>query len=197
MKNLLTRIILFIGAGILITSCGHGSLTKRHYRNGYHFDYANKPPTPKATDRKIVSLKQPSQPSSSSQQTIEVAVEEEVFASVDNNTYGKQINMATNKSATLKHNDNKITIESFSNSQPLNAEIDAREPLSNIKLQNKLMLKSATSNDALSLFWLVIMIIIIIWLIAFLGGGWGLGGLINLLLLVALILFILWLLRLI
>ncbi|HWY38270.1 MAG TPA: DUF5670 family protein [Bacteroidia bacterium] len=39
--------------------------------------------------------------------------------------------------------------------------------------------------------------ILILWAIGFLAGGFGLGGLINLLLLVALILLILWLLRII
>lgn len=49
------------------------------------------------------------------------------------------------------------------------------------------------SSEGLSLFWIVILIILILWAIGFIGGS--IGGLINLLLLVALILLILWLLR--
>jgi hypothetical protein len=54
----------------------------------------------------------------------------------------------------------------------------------------------ADDRDGLSLFWVVILVIIILWAIGFFAG-WGTGGLINLLLVVALILLILWLLRII
>ncbi|NNM94984.1 MAG: lmo0937 family membrane protein [Bacteroidia bacterium] len=50
-------------------------------------------------------------------------------------------------------------------------------------------------GDGLSLFWLIILIILIVWAIGLLAGGFGLGGLINILLVIALILLILWLLR--
>jgi len=58
-------------------------------------------------------------------------------------------------------------------------------------------LRAHTSSDVLSLLWIVIVVILILWLIGFLLGGFGLGNLIHLLLVVALILLILWLLRII
>ncbi|HXU28576.1 MAG TPA: DUF5670 family protein [Bacteroidia bacterium] len=51
--------------------------------------------------------------------------------------------------------------------------------------------------DALSLFWIIILILLILWLVAILTGGWGLGWAIHILLVIALILLILWLLRII
>jgi hypothetical protein len=63
------------------------------------------------------------------------------------------------------------------------------------KKENKRVLRP--ESGGLSLLWLVIVIILILWLFGFLAGGWGMGGMINLLLLVALILLILWLLRII
>lgn len=54
---------------------------------------------------------------------------------------------------------------------------------------------SASDKDGLSLFWVVILVLLILWALGFLTGGFGLGGLINLLLVIALILLILWLLR--
>lgn len=53
------------------------------------------------------------------------------------------------------------------------------------------------SDDGLSLIWIVILVLLILWAFGLLGGGWGLGGLINVLLVIALILLILWLLRII
>ena len=55
----------------------------------------------------------------------------------------------------------------------------------------------SSDGDAHSLFWIVITIIAILYLIALVSGGWGLGGAIHVLLVIALVLFILWLLRII
>ncbi len=52
----------------------------------------------------------------------------------------------------------------------------------------------ASSDDALSLLWIVIVIILILWLLGYALGGLGLGGAIHILLVIALILLILWLL---
>src|SRR3990167_5281695 len=52
-------------------------------------------------------------------------------------------------------------------------------------------------GDGLSLFGIIILIILILWLVGAISGGWGLGGLIHILLVIALILLILWLLRII
>ncbi len=80
----------------------------------------------------------------------------------------------------------------------------ARTPIKNIKLIKKLSLKSMKKStpapivgEALSLLWIVILVLVILWLLGFITGGFGLGGLIHLLLLIALILLILWLLRII
>ena len=53
------------------------------------------------------------------------------------------------------------------------------------------------ADDALSLFWIIILILLILWLVAILSGGWGLGGYVHIILIVALVLLILWLLRII
>ena len=61
----------------------------------------------------------------------------------------------------------------------------------------KKVVDETVAGDVLSLFWIVILILVITWLVALLTGGWGLGGFIYLLLVIALILLILWLLRII
>lgn len=85
------------------------------------------------------------------------------------------------------HEPHRATIFDKVGSQQKGKKIDQLKQRLNIK----------PNSEARSLFWLVITILLIIWLIAILSGGWGLGGLVNLLLLIALILFILWLIRLI
>jgi Family of unknown function (DUF5670) len=64
------------------------------------------------------------------------------------------------------------------------------------RLTNKANTTSYRDNgNGLSLFWVVILIILILWAIGLAAGGFGLGGLINVLLVIALILLILWLLQ--
>ena len=49
-----------------------------------------------------------------------------------------------------------------------------------------------TERDGLSLFWIIILVILILWA---LGFGFGVGDIIHVLLVIALVLLILWLLR--
>lgn len=58
-------------------------------------------------------------------------------------------------------------------------------------------MSSTRSGDALSILWIVILVLIILWLLGWLSGGLGLGGFIHVLAVIALILLILWLLRII
>ena len=51
------------------------------------------------------------------------------------------------------------------------------------------------SGDALSLLWIIILVLLILWALGWGFGGFGLGGLIHVLAVIALILLILWLLR--
>lgn len=62
------------------------------------------------------------------------------------------------------------------------------------RLKNKANL-AASNDDGLSLFWVIILILLIFWAIGLASGGFGMGGLINVLLVIALILLILWLLQ--
>jgi hypothetical protein len=65
-------------------------------------------------------------------------------------------------------------------------------------LKPRLANKANTASydvDGLSLFWIVILILLILWAIGLASGGFGIGGLINVLLVIALVLLILWLLQ--
>lgn len=70
--------------------------------------------------------------------------------------------------------------------------------IKNKKGRQKTVIKPASGDrDSLSLLWIVILVILILWAIGWGFGGFGLGGLIHVLALIALILLILWLLRII
>jgi hypothetical protein len=56
-------------------------------------------------------------------------------------------------------------------------------------------LSTGNGDEARSLFWIVILVLLILWALGIISGSFGLGILFNLLLLIALILLILWLLR--
>lgn len=69
-----------------------------------------------------------------------------------------------------------------------------QKPIKTIdKLIDSGKLQAGSDDDGLSLFWIIILIVLILWLLGFISGNFG--GIINLLLIIALILLILWLLK--
>src|ERR1700739_4790276 len=196
MKKLLTICSICITASMLFSSCGSNfSIMKRHYTSGYYIDYTsnNKALTPKTEDRIA-------QPATETQANA-------VSADKQSNLQANSISANNEKGPALLANDKKVLAKT-------NLHITTRNTQANkpgveespFWVNNKAVsespaaLSSISDHDngeraALSLLWLVIVIILILWLIGILAGGFGLGGLINLLLLIALILFILWLLR--
>ncbi len=189
MKTLFTYTSLLIVATILFTSCSqewNTSITKRHYRKGY---YAHKPTTVTPKDREVA---QEGQSVFHSPQITKAVAEDNTVASKN---YIAPV--TNNHSSGTKVADNNSNFESVPTASPvINLKINStKEFLKNKSIYKKISKHS--DQDARSFFWTIILVVLILWLIAYLSGGWGLGGLINLLLVVALILFILWLLRLI
>jgi hypothetical protein len=76
-----------------------------------------------------------------------------------------------------------------------NTSLKSINQASKIKLLKPVPPRS--NNAALSLIWIVILVLIILWILGLISGGWGMGAFINVLLVIALILLILWLLRII
>jgi hypothetical protein len=187
MKKQLTLGALYIITGLLLASCGtHMSLTKRHYNKGYYIAHATSVQPPHQAQEKKNEVAK-AMPSLHALRTVtrenslngytpqQPAFDDEVIASSKNRvapTPGQPAKQIQKKRTLLR-------------------ELPAiQRPIAQVRKT-----VSATDREGLSLFWLIILIILILWAIGFLAGGFGLGGLINLLLLVALILLILWLLR--
>ncbi|MEO6884216.1 MAG: DUF5670 family protein [Bacteroidia bacterium] len=190
MKKLSSSILLFIGASILLSSCGNRliSITKRHYRSGYYVDNVYKKSTVTQQAKKPVYTKQM------------LAVSPQVIApivvKVDRGNAVMPIAVKKQNVRLVTATNSKPVVNPHVLSTNMPEIVSANIP--KVKtMRERLDQGDNYSSNARSLFWLVITILLILWLLAILSGGWGLGGLVNVLLVIALVLFILWLFRLI
>jgi uncharacterized protein (DUF427 family) len=190
MKKLITLTIIGVLASIVFSSCGSKmSLTKRHYNKGYHFAHSNsKRSLPKSdVEEKLVENKTNKQLYSARNFSTQVSVKENsdkiavkndngVFASNDKKTGSEKTKQSVNHNIKFK-------------------AISADKPVTQIK-QSLFKINKTSSHadgDGLSLFWIIILVLLILWALGYSLGA--LGGLIHILLVIALILFILWLLH--
>ncbi|MDZ4664066.1 MAG: lmo0937 family membrane protein [Bacteroidota bacterium] len=197
MKNLTHSIIACITASIILSSCGQKlSLTKRHYRNGYHVSHTKKMNSvdQKTNDHSIVKHS-------------EAVLKEKVSNPTQTVLLGADL--SKNNSQTENINTPFVKTKSYvsppvvtKNTNPNFASI-ARELMQPKKfLDNRLELNKKNtgvkhdggSGGGHSLLWLLIVILLILWLLGF-AGGYVFGGLIHIIVVVAVILFVLWLLR--
>jgi hypothetical protein len=193
MKHLFKRIVLFIGTSALIFSCSRDSslsFTKRHYRNGYYVEYADKKSTLKLKAHETALTEEPTL---TSQKTIGPKVERNLIIKDGNTNESKGGIVSKNKSTSTKGINLKLVTERPSLLLPA-THSKTNTPIYKFHVKG---VQDTTNEDVRSFFWTVILVILVLWLIAVLTGGWGLGGLVHLFLVVALILFILWLLRII
>ncbi len=192
MKKLLAPFALFTLALLLLSSCSNLtkiSLTKRHYRSGYFVDFGGRRTVPA-----MAKL-----PAGNKHQNLSPVITK---------TEGSlAINTPAVNSEKPVISQNKILekppvnlIHSFTKQLLAEPFTIAENPL----VQNKQTFSEENfsgggpvASDGLSLLWIVIVILLILWLVGLLAGGWGLGGLINILLIIALVLLILWLLHLV
>jgi cobalamin biosynthesis Mg chelatase CobN len=205
MKRIITLITLVLFTGLLLPSCGV-TIQKRQHNKGYYVSTNNRIPAAKDNKREIrpettqstataqVPEEQPQARTESEQVLAETVVnrstaEERTMTSQEAPAVlTTDATTPATRPATLQHTEKT----SFAQKVEKMAE---RTPLAK-KLNTQKMKSSARgSSEGLSLFWIVILILLILWALGVIGGGWGLGGLIYILLVLALILLILWLLR--
>jgi hypothetical protein len=189
MKRLITFIAICIIASILFASCRSNLLiTKRRYNNGYYVTYNNGKKavlTPKE-EEKVVQTKT-SKPSYYSQDK----AEQNTMSGYSDQSLIADNNVIVASNEKMQRN----AISQQYTKQPLKPKIkeDPAVQINRTLFKPKKMSSNSHEGDGLSLFWVVILVILILWAIGLLAGS--IGGLINLLLVVALVLLILWLLR--
>ena len=189
-KNLFTFAITCVIASILFSSC---SITKRHYTNGYYVSHssgkqttaskAQEPIVQKKTNPSLYSIQNLPQENSVSSEAVQPAVQEKGTITASNKQVVSKTNATRVANTHAKH--------------PMYQSAIAPVKKRSSSFANKKVSADSLAGDALSLFWIIILILLILWLVAILTGGWGLGGFVYLLLVIALILLILWLLRII
>ena len=187
MKNLLQLIIVTLVACFVFSSCGKQmSITKRKYNKGYYVSHSHKrsdvKPQPSVANIKAERL---------APAAVNIAppniTEPEVTASALNlNTASETEKEITN----TKEQTNNIA-KKFYKVKPVEKLIPSKFYTSELKKK----MQSSADQDALSLLWIVIVVLLILYLIGLLAGGWGLGWAIHILVIVAVVLLILWLLR--
>ena len=191
MKKLITLSTICIMAGILLTSCkSNMSIAKRHYTNGYYIAHSKSKQTASSSkeENKVVQVKI-KKPIYS---VFPLTTQSVPSLCVNSTTTANNTTLvASNEKKTTKAISHAVTFKSIKHKAVITT--NSVMQIKNMPETKKMV--SDGGRDGLSLFWLIILIILILWAVGFLAGGFGLGGLINLLLLVALILLILWLLR--
>jgi len=187
MKNKTIQFSIFCSiVGILFTSCkSNMSVMKRHYNNGYYISH-NKG-------------KQSTTVSNGEHKTVKFPKINPLQAVQKEETTNKAI--AENSPLIVSNEKRSYKTISKQHVKQLQA-IQAKIVEKRAAQMKRIVFETPKSNNALpqrdelSLFWIIILALLILWAIGVLGGGFGLGGLIYLLLVVALILLVLWLLRL-
>ena len=193
MKKVFTPFILFaIIASVVLSSCGSSnSVMKRRYTKGYYVSHSKNKHSQPVSHEKTSVVK--------SDQSLKVVplAEKEISTTVVKTPDTAKLPVITANSEIVPRKvANKSTATQLSNpslkinSQP--TELSVKRSFKSIN--NALVQKrSAVAEDGLSLLWIVIVVLLVLFFLGLIGDV--LGGLIYILLVIALVLLILWLLR--
>lgn len=191
MKILHSPVYVLVMA-VILSSCNSTlTVTKRHFNKGYHVSY-----------NRINKSVQESTEEEQLAKTDLIRSEETTIAVVET-VPRNELNLIEPSDQLSSDQNNLIVASGLNEKVSTDNSIQSKEsaqtkPVKEFKKANLQTMKKNIKNTVpasdreLSLFWLVILIILILWAVGF-GFGY-LGGLVHLLLLVALILLILWLL---
>jgi hypothetical protein len=194
MKKLLNIASMFALAGIIISSCSPNvSITKRRYTKGYYVEHHSKKHQVKTNESEKVAIDKKKEP---------VLVLPKATLQPAGNNQSVKIIPQEKKALAAGSSKNNRTIksrESFTKSVEdlLSFTLVKPNPLKAVKaLPDKLGTADA-GDTALSLAWIIIVVLAILYLLGILLDVAGGSGLIHLFAVVILILLILWLLRII
>ena len=188
MKNLLRAVILILLAAFILPSCNSSlSITKRRYTKGYFVHHNPGKHHVKATTQERNATSQVATATPEEIRVLPIARTAEAKRTEASQPAPNVLAQAkAERSADLK--------KTMTRGEVVN--IAVREPVKALKLVKQLSKSADAGDDALSLLWVVIVVILIVYLLGILMDGFGLpSGLIHLLGVIALVLLILWLLR--
>ncbi|MCE3296136.1 MAG: hypothetical protein K0R65_1850 [Crocinitomicaceae bacterium] len=200
MKNLFT-IITFTILGSVLFSCGSSlTVTKRRVNKGFYIasnnnkgiskhvkeNEADKPYHKPISEIAIAPEEMPQETVIARNETPVAQAEQELQAD-------GTVTESTPQPASVKH---KIIQKKMAAAESTKRIIEkvSYQPKKHLQKMKQSASPQPIVGAVLSLFWIVILIIFLLYLVGLLAGGFGLGGLIHLLLVITLILLILWLL---
>lgn len=187
MKTLLKIIFLTIIASIMLASCKQMSVMKRKYNKGYYVEYTKKKADLKNENNTVTKTEKadvlkPVAITSLPKETTPGKKEYEPTASIQ---LPENVPPQPEKVKTFKDH---LNIRD-------NFKLITTNPVKLFNDELSYKMNQDPARDALSLFWVIIVVILIIYLIGLLLDGYGLGLAIHILAVIALVLLILWLLR--
>jgi hypothetical protein len=188
MKKTIYSLSFFIVVGILLSSCSTQlstlSITKRHYRNGYHIDFAQAKRKAESDTHRAKSTLAPLAKEvalrESKEKTIQTitVVESTTSSMEDVKSESKEITASTTKPHFVKIRSVKPSLSV----EEVKTILDRNEKVKAVNLNKG----GGNSN----LVWTIIAILLILILLSLLTGGW-LGGLLYLVLVVLVVLLLL------
>lgn len=190
MKKLFTLTVIAILTSVFFSSCGSGlSITKRRYTKGY---YVNRTPKPAETKETVAAkAKNESAVPVAVQVMPEVKKESEKQTIQKQNSESKAVGIAK---ATPQKETARRTASKMNPIKEVFSDFSLKQPFKTIdKAIDSYKLSADSDDDGLSLFWIIILVLLILWALGFISGNFG--GVVHVLLIIALVLLILWLLK--
>jgi hypothetical protein len=188
MKRLLLSSVLLLILSLFLESCNSSlSITKRRYHKGYyvHHNTGRSDVASKTTGNSRLSKQKHSSPEAArSQQSSEQT------ASVE--PAGDLPVLTAEAPARVSDKDEYMSARP---SSTLPIELAIKNPVKTIKALTDQIAAHPEAEDALSLLWILLLILAIVYVAGLLLNNFGLGSLIHVLLVIILVLLILWLLR--
>ena len=195
MKKIITINIFCLLIIAFVSSCGtNSSITKRHYTKGYYVSHN------KAKHKVVAGNKESKIVHQMTNETTALIPSKEIVK--ENSSNGDEVaSEVKNKSPLVASSSNKpVFNKRYGAAKSLIKSAPGLKIFPSKESKHSFFSKSrpvASDGSGLSLLWIVILVLLILWALGLISGGFGLGGFINILLVIALILLILWLLRII
>ena len=191
MKNLLKTISLLILLTGLLASCKTGSIIKRHYNKGYYVSKKHK-----SAEQRVAQGTTPEKAPVLEPSVIEkvasgseVATETEIQPAEPR--LNDQSNVKTSGNMESFPKEDGIATSSFNSKKIMTHPFSLKKNLKAAIAQDDL------ARDALSLLWIVIVVLLILYIVGLIFDLFGVGPVFHILGGIVLVLLVLWLLRII
>jgi hypothetical protein len=191
MKKLITLSILFVLTSIFV-SCKSSSVMKRRYNKGYYVHHAARHSEPKAIET-AANTKTPLVKAPVVTEQVKAATVTKPIVQPSANLTA-EANKSANTKTVAKENTSKTGLTKNSVKVIPTAFSQKRQ----LQLLKELVVKAKSgdpADDALSLLWILILVLLILYLLGFAFNDYGVGSAIHILAVVIVVLLILWLLR--